>query len=428
VRQQQRRDTINRQNPVDDFASPFAKGLKMGSVAIENGRPKQAAPIQQIPELDGLRGLGILFVVLQHSYVPHVGLSWAFVDMFFALSGFLITSILLATKGSPRYFSAFYARRVLRIFPLYFFCLFAVFCVGIPIAYHFRLAHLVPFTEQLWYWLYISNWFNGLGHSIYYLSHFWSLAIEEQFYLVWPIVVFLLSRRALARCCLLLIGGSFLLRLVFVVIGANPVLLQRGTIFKMDTLAMGGLIAVIATSPRVIEQARPYFKYAAFVGTALLTIITIVWGSSVLTVPMIAIGYAAVACMSGYLIFYIALNTGSSEFVCWIFRFGGLRNLGKYSYGIYVLHYPVVVALFAMQKRLAARYEVLNGISAYLATLALALVACYVSALFSWSLLEKPFLSLKDKFRYQSGPDKRPATIEPRENQALATTPEAVSS
>jgi peptidoglycan/LPS O-acetylase OafA/YrhL len=174
----------------------------------------------RIPELDGIRGIAVLLVIIHHSvanYTPlatwekvvcqAVGIGWSGVDLFFVLSGFLISGILIDSRESPRYFTSFYARRVLRIFPLYFGYLLGFFCLIKPFAAIFPFPEvakwsLLPATEQLWYWSYLSNWRSGLGHDISFLTHFWSLAIEEQFYMVWPLVVFFASRKALLRICI----------------------------------------------------------------------------------------------------------------------------------------------------------------------------------------------------------------------------------
>jgi peptidoglycan/LPS O-acetylase OafA/YrhL len=135
---------------------------------------------------------------MQHAGVLPVG--WLGVDLFFALSGYLITGILLDARGAPvgAVFRAFYARRALRIFPLGFLLLAVVF-LALPLVTYER----VPLHVQAWYWLYASNWRSGNSPgALMYLRHFWSLAVEEQFYLVWPMAVLLISTRRLWWCVL----------------------------------------------------------------------------------------------------------------------------------------------------------------------------------------------------------------------------------
>src|SRR3954466_4450020 len=211
-----------------------------------------------LPTLDGLRGIAILAVMIHHAAEFGQGNSPATavhqflhlgrhgVDLFFVLSGFLITGILLDSKGSPRYFSTFYARRTLRIFPLYYGVLLVVLVV-LPLIVPQPPAAREVIADQGWLWLYASNilmaWRNRVlfnGEHVY-LSHFWSLAVEEQFYLVWPLVVLLVGGRGLAWVC------AACLPVALVVRG----LTTRGSEFsaaifltpcRVDSLAVGALV------------------------------------------------------------------------------------------------------------------------------------------------------------------------------------------
>src|SRR5438045_2849128 len=169
--------------------------------------PRQSA---YVPELDGVRGLAILGVmalhfvgtiaptnVLERALAKAAGYGVWGVDLFFVLSGFLITGILYDSKASSRYLRDFYMRRALRIFPLYYGVLFVLF-VLIPRDMLSRVDPQLGAARdlQVWVWPYLTNVYLGAGQtwSIPYISHFWSLAIEEHFYLVWPFVILLLSR------------------------------------------------------------------------------------------------------------------------------------------------------------------------------------------------------------------------------------------
>jgi len=165
--------------------------------------------VQQVPELDGLRGVAILMVLLFHFGGPPINLctwllsyGWAGVDLFFVLSGFLITTILLNTKDSPQYFSSFYGRRVLRIFPLYFMALALYFHVEMPWLVSHKQATAVSVGDQLWCWFYLLNWHDVTAGINGNLSHLWSLSIEEQFYLVWPLAIWRCSRKQVPVLCL----------------------------------------------------------------------------------------------------------------------------------------------------------------------------------------------------------------------------------
>jgi peptidoglycan/LPS O-acetylase OafA/YrhL len=356
------------------------------------------AAIQHIPELDGIRGTAILLVLFYHLHVPLFDIGWCGVDLFFVLSGFLITSILLNTKGSPSYFSSFYARRMLRIFPLYFSFLFAYFCVLIPIAHHFGRAEGFTTAGQFWYWFYLQNWWNGVGHDIPWLSHLWSLAVEEQFYLVWPLLVLLLSRRALAYFSVISVVVCLLLRVIFVQLHALPELVHRATVFRIDTLALGGALAVL-----VARGTRDtHLKYPALWGVVLLGI-GLHWVPAE-SMQILTVGYTGIAIASAYLVFHAVTNTGSSEYVCRLLRNRLLRRFGKYSYGMYVLHLPIVRSLSTLREAVLDHLGYVPGTLAYGGvtwfTILLGCFASYGAALLSWHLIEKHFLRLKWKFGY----------------------------
>ena len=169
-----------------------------------------------IPALDGLRGIAIILVMLHHFtyYRPTAGIDaligsvlffcWTGVDLFFVLSGFLITGILLDTRDSERYFTTFYARRTLRIFPLYYLVLFLAFVVlpQFPAVHSVLVGQTHDSPPQWPYWFYVTNFSiadRGWVHG--WVDVAWSLAIEEQFYLVWPLVIWLCPPRLVAVLC-----------------------------------------------------------------------------------------------------------------------------------------------------------------------------------------------------------------------------------
>src|SRR5688572_1813273 len=150
------------------------------------------------PSLDVLRGIAITIVFFYHTFhfIPIFGFGWMGVDLFFVLSGFLITDLLLVTPKNGNYFRNFYMRRFLRIFPLYYLVLFVFFFLS-PNFFSPQNMHEFDFyhQNQFWFWTQLQNWFfvsKGLG-PLPYVTHLWSLAIEEQFYLIWPVLLFLVK-------------------------------------------------------------------------------------------------------------------------------------------------------------------------------------------------------------------------------------------
>src|SRR6266516_878844 len=169
--------------------------------------------------LDGLRGVAILLVVACH-FVSNLKISaegpawiavalaqagWSGVDLFFVLSGFLITGILVDAKGSPSYFKAFYVRRALRILPAYYGFLLVIFVLLPGLHLGAGSNYMLARQHQGWYWLHLTNVMMALGEAgrgQYPSTLFWSLAVEEQFYFIWPAIVALCSVRTLRKVCI----------------------------------------------------------------------------------------------------------------------------------------------------------------------------------------------------------------------------------
>jgi peptidoglycan/LPS O-acetylase OafA/YrhL len=364
------------------------------------------APAGRLPVLDGLRGIAILLVLVLHftmyggtpgtagiaGFVHRFALAgWIGVDLFFVLSGFLITGILWDAKGGERYFRNFYARRILRIFPLYYGAL-VVFLVLLPFVWpvHEGLAQMQG--EGIWYWTYLVNvriaregWpdFGALGH-------FWSLAVEEQFYLLWPVAVFLLRRRPLMALCLGAGGLAVAVRLALHLADREPaafVLLPA----RVDALAAGALLALAVRGPGGLPGALRWAKPAAAVALAGLAAL-FVWKRGLPAEdPAVAVaGYSLLAVLfAGVLA--LALE-GRARWLAapWLVFFG------RYSYGLYVLHHPL---LFLKPEWLS--YGSLPG---WLLFVAGATGVTVALALLSWYFWEKPFLDLKDRFPYASAP------------------------
>ena len=220
-----------------------------------------------LPVLDGVRGAAILMVLCVHfigdapAYtameralvkVANYGI-WG-VDLFFVLSGFLITGILYDSKGSPRYFRDFYVRRTLRIFPLYYGVLVILFLVlpALPAPYPPALAESAH--HQAWLWLYSSNVYLAIHRAwvLPYVGHFWSLAVEEQFYLIWPLVVLSFGRRWLLRICVVVAVLALALRTGLSAAGAGDVAQVVLTPCRFDALCAGGFLALAV---RVVDSS-----------------------------------------------------------------------------------------------------------------------------------------------------------------------------
>jgi peptidoglycan/LPS O-acetylase OafA/YrhL len=365
---------------------------------------------EHIPALDGVRGLAILLVMLFHmnvvAPVTWVDRLWSGfvingsvgVDVFFVLSGFLITGILLDAKGAPHYFRNFYVRRVLRIFPLYY----AVVAFSLLILPHIHNAKSAKFgsvsADAGFYWLHLSNFAiarRGMFvHGILDVS--WSLAIEEQFYLIWPAVVLLTSPRGLKRICAALIALSCLSRLVLLIWGANQIAIHTLTFCRMDGLAMGALVAV------AVRQSRPdrWCGVLRWAGSAALLGLLALWGPAALPWARqanVVTGHALVSFGSAAAILLIA--TGEAPWLAGAFSIPILRMLGRYSYALYLFHYPLM-AIVRDSRLGPGRFPTFLGspmpgqIVFVLLSSALSLACAWVS----WHVYEKRFLRLKSSF------------------------------
>ncbi len=386
-----------------------------------------------LPALDGVRGLAVLLVLFCHAtqrpFVdPNLAfsgaldrgilslarISWTGVDMFFVLSGFLITGILYDAKGKDHFFRNFYARRTVRIFPLYYVCL-ALYLILMPLlmpASIFYTSTGEPRfgaiqTSQVWYWTYLSNYSQGIMElfgrkTTHILEVSWSLAIEEQFYLCWPLVVFLFARKTLLKICAGMFFGSMLLRIALLATG-NEALALGFTPCRLDGLAVGAMIALIVRGPGGIASLiRP----AKIVGpTSLVLILAMVvlmqklgYRRGIGQSPgYIACGTALFALLYGSLLVFAAAAARGTR-TNWFFAHPILRTYGKYSYAVYLLHLPIVILvgdfLFTPDKLRLGRTMLPGLLIFYAITFTLSLLA----ALVSWNLLEKHALKLKDYF------------------------------
>lgn len=381
------------------------------------------AASKYIRELDGVRGLAIILVLVTHfgvyghetvgwigsAFHRLVDFGWTGVDLFFVLSGFLITGILLDAKGSEGYFRNFYMRRVLRILPLYYIAVIVYFFMLVP---SLRIlapgratvagAVSLPPVEQLWYWLHLSNWRIAFDVTYNGIDHFWSLAIEEQFYLVWPLIVFLCPRRVLPAVCAFVMAVSFGLRSlpsVHAALAVHPHLIYCLTPFRLEPLALGGLIAVASRHDAFRRSWRRWAVAALLAGVMFLGWAVARTGSvSFEPVPMGVIGYSGVGLIAGALVCYAALRSGAPAAGAVLLRSPALVEFGRLSYGIYVIHRPLSILAPPLQAALMPR---IGGVAASCLITVIGVAFSYGIARLSWRFIEQPFLRLKDRFPYR---------------------------
>ena len=352
-----------------------------------------------IPELDGLRGIAILLVMIHRVYPRAAGGTqwpieggWIGVDLFFVISGFLIAGILIDTRGDAQYFRNFYARRVLRIFPL-FYLLVGGMLVVFPLLGH--RGFLSDAGSPLWYLLQLGNMPEGvLGHNPpYWLAPVWSLAIEEQFYWTFPLLVAAVAPKRLAGWLFAFAGLALVTRIATTIAFPDRERVQYlFTLCRIDTIAAGCLLAVLVRWPgfatlreRLPRWLGPIAGSAAIVLLATKLDRTTTFGRTA--------GYSILAIAFAALVLLVVLKRDSRSTAA--LRWAPLRYLGKLCFGLYLLHRPADTLVTGVVGKLHLAQDSLVLVPIKIA------VAVGLATL-SWRLLETPCLRLKRYFSSKS--------------------------
>lgn len=363
---------------------------------------------QYVPALEGIRGYGFLLVFCGHYFmsdlIAHPGtmrfkllttfgsLALFGVPAFFVLSGYLIGGILYGTRNREGYFRVFYTRRILRVFPVYYITLLVI--AG------FYALHGVRINHQFWIsFLYIQNLFpsySSVSIGPVYVGHFWSLAVEEQFYLLWPLVVWLFpEKRKLLKVSLGLIACCCVVRFLMPFLMADPRMILFFTPARADAILLGVVLALIRRDA-IYDKIEPFAKWAVLAGVVGVTSLVMVggraWGKSVVgrevLVPLVNI--TAFAIVIAVMEENSWMNRVCSQrWACWI---------GSLSYSLYVFHYTfapyfydVVTPWLAMHMR-SSFAALTAGLLAFGLTLVLSLI--------SYRFIEGPVMKLKGYMKY----------------------------
>ena len=350
------------------------------------------------PALNGLRGVAIILVLCCHHlrFIPHFEFGWVGVDLFFVLSGFLITDILLKTKENKNFLSNFYIRRILKIFPLYYgvlllFFLLAPFLQALQVQYNYYHSH------QAMSWIHLQNWlyiFHQKPDDSLLLNHFWSLSVEEQFYLVWPFVILSVKNsKRLAHIACVILAACIIARFAsWLYYGNGYTNFHFQYMTRLDGLCIGSLIAIWRFSS--YEQARK--KLFALVSISLgVHFVMLVLAKTIFTgLPHFQFfGYSSIAVTSGVIVYYAVEKRNAWSKT--LFENSVLTYIGKISYGLYVYHWPVLVLLkiYALDTLLSYGYtHYASNVILSLAGLAIAVML----SIASYHLFEKKILALKD--------------------------------
>jgi peptidoglycan/LPS O-acetylase OafA/YrhL len=338
-----------------------------------------------IPELQGLRGLAVLGVVGYHCHPRLVGTEihygslwgWAGVNLFFVLSGFLITSILIEARGKPHYFRNFYGRRALRVWPVYVLLLVVCY-LNAPWFIGPSITDAVKAAPWLAYLFFVQNLFHlALPPAI---GPTWSLAIEEQYYFLWaPIVRFVRRPWILATVLTTALIVSPLLRHLNL-----HWLTLTHTLIHLDGIALGSLLALGLYSLAISRRTWLWIGLSAF-ALGIAAAATIAGGTSMLDT---ALAFA----FAGAVLAAIA-STGARNWLSVLLRRGPLAFYGRISYGLYMTHIAVFIYFGWFDLRMD-RY----GVAGNLAVVAFRLAASTVVATALWYGFESKILKLKRFF------------------------------
>ncbi|HTC63538.1 MAG TPA: acyltransferase [Candidatus Saccharimonadales bacterium] len=373
----------------------------------------------RIPELDGLRGMAIFMVVGFH-YLEQQGsitegritpilqrfalMGWSGVDLFFVLSGFLIGGILIDARSSPCYFKTFYARRVFRIIPIYYLWILAYLLMtgiagsyvrhhsnsgltlmrGFPIYAHFVFLQnmmVIPFAGLTGAWF----------------SHLWSLAVEEQFYLISPLVVRLLSNRSLTIFLKYLIVAVPVMRIVLLGLHVNLWLVSALMPCRADSLAIGMLAAVYWHK----EESRRWLSEQSGILSGILIALFFgvlafwKWSPQAETWGMESIGFTWLAAF--YVVILLIALARKESLIARLARMAWLRELGKVSYCVYIIHLVVNVICHSLLRGASPGTTDWRGT----AVTFLSAIVTFGIAWISWKIFEGPLVHFGRSFKYQ---------------------------
>lgn len=343
------------------------------------------------PGLDGLRGIAIILVVLYH-YFPFFRIGWIGVDLFFVLSGFLITGILLKTRNETSYFRNFFVRRALRIFPVYFLVLIAFYicCPLLFVQKQAGSAYSYYTDNQIWFWTITENWLfikEGVPPEPY-LQHLWSLAIEEQFYLIWPVLLYSLRSLVIIKYFLLalfLIALSLRVVLWFYYTGYEA--FYYNTFARLDSFAAGAFLSILHLQKKRISKAQINVVFFAFLAL-LFCAIFISKNLDHNSVPFATVGYSITALFFMCICFKL-INSDSI-----IARSSLLKQIGRISYGVYVYHIPVfLVGNFVLHKMISV--DDMGSVAQVIPFICIGVT--FLISFLSYKIVELPCLRFRNK-------------------------------
>ncbi len=372
-----------------------------------------------IKGFDGLRAVAILWVMFGHisstlnwsaensvhkAFLLLTNMGWVGVQLFFVLSGFLITQILLRSRSHKHYFKNFYIRRSLRIFPIYYFALF-IFFIIIPIFFVQPTWFANASENQIWYWLYLQNWIRPFSEQGA-LAPLWSLAIEEQYYLIWPMLVLFLNEKKLKLVCLFMIVSAPIFR--FSLYQVMPMWFSdidniakssayNFTFARWDAIAIGSFIGIYFYQENTIALKKWATKLLLLLSAVVLVQIAFMSNFTSVSEGIGIFNQTTAALIFGCIIVIIA----SSQEKNWhinILELKVLKSIGKVSYSMYIFHLPLSILWINYWSPVIDSYSSITKILIVLAHYFTLVLLVYLLAKISWKFFESPILKYKQRF------------------------------
>ncbi len=371
-----------------------------------------------IKGLDGLRAIAILWVMFGHisssfnwpitafyqkpfNLLQNMG--WVGVQLFFVISGFLITQILLKDRGKPNFLRNFYIRRSLRIFPIYYLVLIFFFIL-LPLFGSIPSWLDNAHNDQLWYWIYLQNWIRPF-ESQGALSPLWSLAIEEQYYLLWPLMVLLVKREYLKYLCLFMIISAPIIRIAlfhympiyFDIENIGKAAAYNFTFARWDAIAIGSLIALYIGSDKEPLMIRLANLVLIFGSLAILVQIALLSNFASVYPGIGMFNQTTIALVFGALVIFVSYSK-EQQWNIKLLELWPFKSIGKVSYAMYLFHLPLTVVWIDYWQIDFTQYSAPKALILVLAHYLVLVITTFVMAQISWKFFEHPILRFKDKF------------------------------
>ena len=347
--------------------------------------------LKYAPQLDGLRGAAILAVMAYHSGAPFCQGGFIGVDVFFVLSGFLITTSLMEEyqRNGSVILRNFYFRRILRLMPALLFLLI-VFSLS-SIIFLEKSATLYNLIDACMTLFYVSNWARAFGiHPPYYLGHSWALSLEAQFYILWPPLLFLILRNPKSNSYIFNIFiiaslaalSVWVIRFLLLTSGSLPRRIYNGLDTRMDSFLVGAILATVKSF--LFRHRRLMLPLTVMAPLSAGGLVVLAFYARWRSYQMAFYLYSVVEICSAIVILDLLYNTKSllrrvlcMKWLVWI---------GTLSYGLYLWHYPVYVAMWNLGFQWLGMITYGSLLTLFVAT-------------FSFYMLERRFLLLRDGFR-----------------------------